>query len=96
MSAAEYFKLIDSPIVTEKTARQTEKHKQFAFRVDPKATKKQIKVAIENFFEVKVKSINTVSIKGKRKRFKDRMGKRKDIKKAYVSLEEGHDINYAE
>lgn len=96
MSAAEHLKLLSAPIVSEKTARVAEKHNQFVFRVSPRATKKQIKMAVEDFFEVKVKSVNTLNSKGKSKRFKDRTGKRKDTKKAYVALEEGHDINFAE
>lgn len=90
------YDIIRSPLVSEKASRNAEKHKQFTFKVDCNATKPEIKQAIEDFFGVKVKAVNTAITKGKRKRFKDKMGRRKNFKKAYVSLQDGHDINFAE
>jgi large subunit ribosomal protein L23 len=57
------------------------------------ASKPEIKAAVEDLFKVKVKAINTLRQKGKTKRFRGRPGKRPDIKKAYVTLEEGHNID---
>jgi large subunit ribosomal protein L23 len=63
------------------------------FRVRKEATKPQVKEAIEGLFGVKVKAVNTLNQKGKVKRFKGRLGKRNDVKKAIVTLEEGHSID---
>ncbi|USO02805.1 MAG: 50S ribosomal protein L23 [Alphaproteobacteria bacterium] len=62
------------------------------FRVDPKSTKDQIKRVVENIYDVKVKSVNTLNQSGKVKFFKQRKGKRSDFKKAYVMLEKGSRI----
>ena len=93
---AAVYDLIKSPIVSEKATLKAEKHNQFTFKVAKDATKAQIKQAVESFFNVEVKAVNTSIVKGKRKRFKDKMGRRKGFKKAYVSLKDGHDINFAE
>jgi large subunit ribosomal protein L23 len=61
--------------------------------VAPEATKPLIKQAVEALFGVKVKKVNTVNVKGKVKRFRGRLGERRDMKKAYVTLEEGHSID---
>ena len=63
------------------------------FQVAPEASKPQIKEAVENLFGVKVKAVNTVVTKGKTKRFRGRLGTRADVKKAYVTLEEGNSID---
>jgi large subunit ribosomal protein L23 len=57
------------------------------------SSKPEIKIAVEGLFSVKVKAINTLRQKGKVKRFRGRLGKRADTKKAYVTLEEGHSID---
>lgn len=90
-----YSKIIISPVVTEKSHRMADKQKTIVLKVLPKASKPQIAEAIEKLFEVKVASIHTVSIKGKTKNFAGRPGKRSNIKKAYVKLKEGFDINFA-
>ena len=64
-----------------------------AFEVSINSTKNQIKNAIENLFNVKVNSVNTLIIKGKVKRFRGKLGKRRDLKKAYVTLAEGNTID---
>ena len=63
------------------------------FEVDMNATKLQVKEAIENLFNVKVKAVNTLISKGKVKRFKGKLGRRRDFKKAYVMLEDGNTID---
>jgi large subunit ribosomal protein L23 len=84
--------LIRRPIVTEKSTLGSE-HNQVTFQVPVDASKPEIKAAVEGLFSVKVKAVNTVRQKGKIKRFRGRLGKRADYKKAYVTLEEGHSID---
>lgn len=80
---------------SEKGVRIADKHRQIVFKVAKKAKKPQIRKAVEKLFSVNVVDVQTVSIRGKRKHFKQLPGKRSDCKKAYVSLAEGHDINFA-
>lgn len=87
--------VIRGPHTSEKTTIIAEKNRQITLKVDKTATKLEIKKAVEHLFDVKVDSVKTVVVKGKTKRFAQRLGKRKDIKKAYVSLKEGYDINFA-
>lgn len=86
------YNTILSPHVTEKATLGSE-HGQVTFKVALKATKPEIKAAIENLFDVKVKAVNTMIQKGKTKRFKGIVGKRSDFKKAIVTLEEGQVID---
>jgi large subunit ribosomal protein L23 len=81
-----------APHVSEKAARASESGNQFVFRVRPNATKPEIKAAIEMMFEVKVQAVQVVNAEGKQKRFGQRLGRRSDIKKAYVRLAEGQTI----
>ncbi len=83
-----------SPHVSEKTAIDADKNNQHIFRVLPNANKDEIKLAVEKLFEVKVAAVNTMNIKGKSKRFGKGTGKRSDWKKAIVTLEQGHDIDF--
>ena len=83
-----------SPHVTEKATLIGESSNQFVFKVIQDASKGEIKHAVETMFSVEVDSVRTVNIKGKTKRFGWRMGKRKNWKKAYVRLKEGHDIDF--
>ena len=93
MSAkAEHYDVIRKPIVTEKTTMASE-NGAVVFEVDIAANKPMIKEAVEELFGVKVKAVNTTITKGKVKRFRGRLGQRKDIKKAYVTLEEGNTID---
>lgn len=89
------YKVIKGPHVSEKASIVADKNKQITFRVLKNATKLEIKRSVEFLFNVKVKSINVVNIKGKTKRFKQMLGKRSDYKKAYVTLQEGYDIDFA-
>lgn len=93
MSAkAEHYDVIRKPVITEKATMASE-HNAVVFEVAPDANKPQIKEAVEALFGVTVKAVNTTITKGKVKRFRGRLGTRKDIKKAYVTLEEGNTID---
>jgi large subunit ribosomal protein L23 len=86
------YDVILSPIITEKATIASE-HNQVIFKVAGTATKPQIKEAVEKLFDVKVKAVNTMVRKGKRKAFRGRPGVQSDVKKAVVTLEEGHRID---
>jgi large subunit ribosomal protein L23 len=88
----ELYDLIRRPVITEKATMASE-HGAVVFEVSMDATKPQIKQAVEALFGVKVQAVNTVLTKGKVKRFKGRPGKRRDVKKAYVTLVEGNTID---
>jgi large subunit ribosomal protein L23 len=85
-----------APVVSEKSTMIGEKHNQYAFRVLQDATKDEVKAAIETFFKVEVDSVNMINIAGKRKRFARGQGRRRNVRKAYVSLKPGQEINFAE
>ena len=91
-SKAEQYDVIRKPIITEKATMASEAN-AVVFEVAIDANKPQIKEAVESLFNVKVKAVNTSITKGKVKRFKGQLGKRKDVKKAYVTLEEGSTID---
>jgi large subunit ribosomal protein L23 len=92
MSRERMYDLIVGPVITEKSTRASE-HSQVTFRVRTDATKPEIKAAIEGLFNVKVKAVNTLIQKGKAKRFRGRPGRRSDVKKAIVTLQEGQSID---
>ena len=93
MSAkAEHYDVIVKPIITEK-ATMTSDNNGVVFQVSKDSTKPQIKQAVEALFGVKVKAVNTTITKGKTKRFKGQLGRRVDVKKAYVTLEAGNTID---
>ena len=92
MNRERMYDLILGPVITEKSTRGSE-HNQVTFKVRSEATKPQVKEAVEGLFGVKVKAVNTLNQKGKVKRFRGRIGKRNDVKKAIVTLEEGHSID---
>jgi len=87
-----HYDIIISPVVTEKATMASE-HSKVVFKVASKATKPQIKEAIEKLFDVKVKSVNTLVRKGKTKVFRGSFGSQSDVKRAVVTLEEGHRID---
>jgi large subunit ribosomal protein L23 len=87
-----HYDLVLSPIITEKATNASERN-QVMFKVARHATKPQIKEAVEKLFDVKVKSVNTLVRKGKHKLFRGRLGEQSDVKKAIVTLEEGHRID---
>ncbi len=82
--------IIQAPHVTDKTVRN---EKQIVFKVLGDATKAEIKSAVEELFEVKVESVRVINMKGKRKNFRMRAGKRSDVKKAYIGLSEPMDYD---
>jgi len=88
----EHYDVIVKPIITEKATMASEAG-AVVFQVAKTATKPQIKEAVEAVFGVKVKAVNTVVTKGKTKRFRGQIGSRSDVKKAYVTLEEGNTID---
>ncbi len=85
MKAELYYDLIRRPVVSEKATVLAEQGK-YVFEIDGNATKAQVKAAIEKIFSVKVKSVNTIKIQGKTKRFRGTMGRQNDYKKAIVTL----------
>ncbi|WP_414896805.1 50S ribosomal protein L23 [Rhodovulum sp. YEN HP10] len=88
----EHYDVIRKPIITEKATMASEAN-AVVFEVAMDANKPEIKEAVEGLFGVKVKAVNTTIIKGKVKRFKGILGRRKNVKKAYVTLEEGNTID---
>jgi large subunit ribosomal protein L23 len=92
MSTPSPYDIIISPVVTEKSTRISEQD-QVVFRVPLTATKPEIKAAVEKLFGVKVKAVNTLRVKGKKKVFRGRRGQRSDIKKAMVTLASGQRID---
>ena len=83
------------PIVSEKATRVGEKHNQVLFKVLRDATKPEIKAAVELMLKVEVDSVRTVNQKGKTKRFGKSTGRRDHVKKAYVSLKPGQELNFS-
>ncbi|GAB1388111.1 MAG: 50S ribosomal protein L23 [Rubrivivax sp.] len=83
-----------APIISEKATRAAEKSNQILFKVLRNATKPEIKAAVELMFKVEVESVQTVNQKGKVKRFGRSIGRRDHVKKAYVSLKAGQEINF--
>ncbi|UWQ14734.1 50S ribosomal protein L23 [Aliiroseovarius sp. M344] len=89
---AALYDVIRKPLITEKATMASE-NGAVVFEVAMESNKPQIKEAVETLFGVKVKAVNTTITKGKVKRFRGQLGKRKDVKKAYVTLEEGNTID---
>ncbi len=87
-----HYDIIVSPVITEKATSASE-HNKVVFKVAAKATKPQIKEAVEKLFDVKVKGVNTLVRKGKTKVFRGQFGSQSDTKRAVVTLEEGHRID---
>jgi large subunit ribosomal protein L23 len=87
-----HYDIIIAPVITEKATMASEYNKVM-FKVARHATKPQIKEAVEKLFDVKVKRVNTLVREGKVKVFKGRVGQQSDVKRAIVTLEEGHRID---
>ena len=85
-----------APVVSEKSTFVGEKRNQYVFRVAADATKPEVKAAVELMFKTQVKSVSVVNVRGKEKRFGRFMGRRNNWKKAYVALQPGQEINFAE
>ena len=88
------YDIIKFPVVTEKSTKISENN-QFVFKVAIDSSKGDIKKAIEKVFKVKVKAINTIKVKGKKKVFKGTKGKRSDFKKAVITLVKGETLDYS-
>ena len=87
--------VVIAPVVSEKSTRVADKHRQYVFRVADAATKPMVKAAVELMFKVSVDSVQTVQHKGKAKRFGKSTGRRDHVKKAYVCLAEGQELNFS-
>ncbi|MGL4489330.1 MAG: 50S ribosomal protein L23 [Rhizobiaceae bacterium] len=94
MTDLRHYDVIVAPVITEKSTLVSD-HNQVVFKVAPKATKPEIKAAVEALFKVKVTAVNTIVRKGKTKRFRGTVGRQSDIKKAIVTLAEGQSIDVA-
>jgi large subunit ribosomal protein L23 len=92
MKTLDAYDIIIAPIITEKSTAASEAS-QVLFKVRSSATKPEIKAAVETLFKVKVKAVNTLVRKGKVKRFRGRPATLSDVKKAIVTLAEGHTID---
>jgi len=88
-----------APVVSEKATQIADRHNQVIFRVRPDATKKDVKRAVELLWKekkIEVASVQIVNVHGKKKRFGAFTGRRRNWKKAYVSLKPGQEINFAQ
>jgi large subunit ribosomal protein L23 len=94
MNQERIMKVLISPIVSEKSTRLADAHRQFVFKVVKDASKPEVRKAVELMFDVKVDAVQIANVKGKIKRSGSSLGKRSDWKKAFVTLAEGHDINF--
>lgn len=94
MNIERIHQIILAPVISEKATRAAEKTNQAVFKVSPDAEKSEIKVAIEKLFNVNVLAVRTLNVKGKTKRFGQRLGRRSDWKKAYVTLADGQQIDF--
>ena len=92
MTDLRHYDVIVSPVITEKATLESE-NDRVVFNVARSATKPEIKAAVEALFSVKVKAVNTLVRKGKVKRFRGRIGRQSDVKKAYVTLADGQSID---
>ncbi len=95
MNQERMHQILVSPHVSEKGSLLADEQNQHVFKVLPSATKTEVKQAVENMFKVKVEKVRILNIKGKTKRFGGRMGKRSDLRKAYVTLMPNNDIDFA-
>lgn len=88
------YEVVRAPHISEKSTLAAEERNEVVFKVAVDARKPEIRRAVEQLFDVKVRDVRTVKMKGKRKRFGRLEGKRPDWKKAYVTLEEGNEIDF--
>ncbi len=84
-----------APVVSEKSTFVADKNRQYVFRVADRATKPEIKAAVELMFKTKVEDVTVLNVRGKERRFGRFSGRRRNWKKAYVRLAEGQEINFA-
>ncbi len=93
MNQERLLKVLRGLYTSEKSTTIADKHRQFAFKVASDATKAEVKQAVEQLFSVNVQAVSMVNVRGKARRFSQILGRKKSWKKAYVSLQEGQDIN---
>ena len=96
MNQERLMQVLLAPQISEKATWVADKNEQVIFRVASDATKPEIKAAVELLFKVRVESVQVSTVKGKQKRFGRSMGRRKNWKKAFVSLKPGQEINFVE
>lgn len=94
MNEERMYGILLGPHVTEKSSIISDKNGQFAFRVAPDATKPEIRTAVEKLFKVVVQDVQVLNVKGKTRRTRYGLGKRAALRKAYVRLAPGHDIDF--
>ena len=94
MNEERLYQIILNPVISEKSTMAADRDGQVVFKVRTDATKSEIRAAVEKLFEVKVKNVQVVNVRGKVKRFGRTPGMRSNWKKAYVCLKEGHDIDF--
>jgi large subunit ribosomal protein L23 len=92
LSRQQMYDIVRAPVITEKATNVSE-HNQVIFRVPLTATKRDVRAAVEGLFNVEVKAVNTIRVMGKLKRFRGRLGRRSDYKKAIVTLGSGQRID---
>ena len=90
------YQVLVAPQISEKATYIAGKNEQVVFIVTPDATKPEVKAAVEMLFKVQVKSVQIANLKGKSKRFGRSIGRRSDVRKAFVCLKPGQEINFAE
>lgn len=95
MNQERMYQVLLSPHVSEKGSILADEQNQHVFKVLPDATKAEVKEAVEKVFNVKVEKVRIMNVKGKTKRFGGRLGKRSDLRKAYVTLVSDNDIDFA-
>jgi large subunit ribosomal protein L23 len=95
MNEERMYQVLLSPHVSEKASVLADENNQHVFRVIETATKSEVKQAVEGVFKVKVEKVRILNVKGKTKRFGGRLGKRSDVRKAYVTLTKDNDIDFA-
>ena len=94
MNQERLMKVLVAPVVSEKSTRIADANRQFVFKVVKDASKPEVRKAVELMFDVKVNSVQITNMRGKTKRHGQNIGRRADWKKAYVTLAEGHDIDF--
>lgn len=92
MSSMNIYNVLRSSVITEKATRASEDN-TYVFVVDKKSSKKDVKHAVSTLFDVNVLSVNTSILKGKKKRFRGKIGQRSNVKRAFVRIEDGQEID---
>jgi len=93
---AEAYQVVRRPLLTEKGTIQRDEDNVYLFEVDRRATKDEVRVAVEKIFQVHVEAVNTLVVRGKNRRVRVHSGKTRNYKKAYVRLREGDKIDFYE